>query len=451
MAFLGFFADIARRFFGKKQEQGNAQIMRDAQDVHDYFDISGENVTSMVANGLSILTFGDAQINIDADDVLRDLISREFTAAKRVVSCGLGTGMIASIPYSVNNGLGQKIYVDTITKDRFFITGSQGSDITQCVAIAGVKRIDNDIYYRLTEYAVADGAYTIKNKCVKNNAEVPLIAVPAWAGITPEITISGVDRLPIAIFKCPAGDRRPHSLIGVPITFGCNATINKIIDTLNDVETEFKRKRVKVFADRSLIRPQYDENGNLVKQDFDEDLFVKFGSSDGFTTEIFSPEFRQSAYYDKLTRHFEMLEREIGISKGILTELNTNGATATEIKRATYNTFCLVDDIRKGYVQYINDLAYSIAVLANAYGLANIQSADSYSITVDWSYAMLEDSAETFAQKTQAVSLGAESKAELRQFIHPNESAEEAAQAVAEIEAASPSLVSGLIDTGDTM
>jgi stage V sporulation protein AD len=34
MAFLGFFADIARRFFGKKQEQGNAKIMRDAQDVH---------------------------------------------------------------------------------------------------------------------------------------------------------------------------------------------------------------------------------------------------------------------------------------------------------------------------------------------------------------------------------------------------------------------------------
>ena len=438
------------KLFGKTIEEGNRQIERDSMDALEYMDISTENITAMVANALAVLTFGDASMTITPDspltDILRDVLGKELIKAKRNISCGLGVGMIVSIPYCVDNGLGRKIYVDTITKDRVFITGQQGDDITQLLALADIKEIGNTTYTRWTEYSVEDGAYVIRNKAMKEATDIPLTDVDAWANIEPEVRITGVERLPIGIFKCPAGGRRPDTPTGVPITFGCKPTMDKIANTLNDIEVEFKRKKTKVFADRSLLKPTYDANGNLIKSDFDDDLFVKFGASDNFTTEIFSPDFRESAYFTKLTSHMEMLEKEIGVSKGILTALETSGATATEIRRATYSTFCLVDDIRREYEKYIKDLAYGVEVLASAFGMARNSE---YDVSIDWSYAMLEDSQESWAQLKDGQSMGAVSVAEVRQYLKPGETLEESIEAVNAIREDNPP-VSDLLGGIDT-
>lgn len=432
---------LLKRLFNVTPRISDEEMSMNDIQTMEYLDNFSENITAIVANSLSTLTFGDATLEVTPNSKLQEIVSEviknEFVKAKRNIACGLGVGMIASIPYCVDNGLGRKIYVDTITKDRFFITGLQGTDVTQCVALADVKKIGADVYTRWVNYEVNNGMYIITNKCMKNDVEVPMDYVAEWSNIQDEVKINNVDRMPIGIFKCPSGGRRPDDIQGLPITFGCHTTIDKIKKTLDDIEVEFKRKKTKVFADRGLLRVQRDENGNAIKQDFDDDLFIKFGSSDNFTTEVFSPEFRQTAYFDKLNKHFEFLEKQIGVSKGILTELNTNGATATEIRRSTYATFCLVDDIRKSYEKYIKDLAYGVEVLAVAYGMA---SKSEYDVKIDWSYAMLEDSQESFAQITQAVSLGAERLEELRMFVHPNESYEEASDAIREIKESNPSI-----------
>lgn len=428
-----------KKLFGKEPAQSNMELQRNEQDAQRYLDISHENITAMISNALSVLVFGDATLKIDPqNDLLSDLLDREFIKAKRNVACGLGTGMIVSIPYCIEDTLERKVYVDTVTKDRVFITGTQGDDITKISVVADIFQKEKDVYVRWTDYEVSNGSYTIKNKCIKDGTELPLVVVDKWANIQPEITISGVNRLPVGIFKCPSSNRRPDDISGVPITFGSEATIAKIDKTLKDIETEFDRKGVRVFADRSLLRPIYDENGNIVSQEFDDSLFIKMGSTDNFSTQIFDPAFRETSYYLKLQKHFETLEKEIGISKGILTELETSGATATEIKRSTYATFCLVDDIRKAYVKYINNLAYGIGILINAYGIERYD--ENTEVSIDWSYAMLEDSQETFNQKMQAQSIGAERLEEIRMFLHPDEDLETASKVVEELKEDTPSV-----------
>lgn len=426
------FKNWLMRLFGKSVQQSDLELSQNEEDAKRYMDISLENITAIISNSLAVLTFGDASFTLDnQSEVLQEVLEKEFTKAKVNIACGLGVGMIASIPYCVDNGLGRKVYVDTVTKDRFFITGMQGDDVTQCAVISDVFNEGKTIYVRWTEYEINNGNYIIRNKCMKDGTEVLLATVERWADIQPEIVIHGVEKLPIGIFKCPSSNRRPDDVMGLPITFGCDNTIKKINKTLQDIELEFDRKKVKVFADRGLLRPIYDEQGNIVEQEFDESVFVKFSSSDSFTTEVFDPAFRETGYYTKLQKHFEMLEKEIGISKGILTELETSGATATEIKRSTYATFCLVNDIQKNYEKYINDLMYGIQVLLDVYGIERITENQ---VDVSWSYAMLEDSQETFNQITEGVSLGAESVAELRQFLHPEETLEESEKKVQEME-----------------
>ena len=67
---------------------------------------------------------------------------------------------------------------------------------------------------------------------------------------------------------------------------------------------------------------------------------------------------------------YARLEKQIGTSKGILTEIETAQATATAIRKALYDTFTIVDDARVGFEQAMEDVVYSIDVLANYYNVA---------------------------------------------------------------------------------
>lgn len=428
------------KLFGKKVDITAQQVSRAEKDVEQYLSIDKENITSIVANAISNLVFGDAQLLVSDDTEMgrqiNEVLQREFVKAKRNYACALGTGEILSVPYCVQNGLERKIYVDTVTKDRFWVTQTQGTDPTEVEAMADVKIHDNKVYQRHTYYSVNDGNYLVQNKALQGNDEVMLGLIDEWKGIADKIPFEGVDRLPVAIGKCPAGGHRPDDNEGRPLTFGCDAILKKIQGTIADYETEFKRKKAKVFADSMMFKSVTDENGNIIVQE-DDDVFFKMNGGEDFGLEIFSPEFRDTSYYNKLQYHFELLEKQIGVNKGILTELSTGTATATEIRRSTYQTFCLVDDIRKSYEKYINDLAYGIQVLLVAYKMCPYAD---YEVKISWSNALLEDRAETYNQMVQGVSQGAERVAELRLLNHPEESLEEAQAVVDEIAESNPPL-----------
>ena len=434
---------IVEKLFGRaileylnKHKKGGSQ---------SYYDTSEENITAMISQALSIIAFGDCSVSVNLDngstkrtEFLNDIAEKEFSKAKRKVASALGLGMIASIPYCTDNGLGKKIYIDTIGKDRFFITGVQGDEITEITAIADTVTVGEKKYTRWTDYSVNNGVYTIRNKATNESGkEVPLESVEKWKGIQPEISIGGVDRLPVAIFKCPSGGRRPDGIEGVPITYGCDATLNKIKTTLKDIEREFAKKKVKIIAPRSMLLAQRDENGKIIGKTFDDDLYEKVADSDEQNKVIvFDPAFKESAYYFKLNKHFEMAEKEIGCSPGILTQMVTHGATATEIKRANNSTFCLTDDIRKEYMNYFENLIYSVNVLCNYYNLTPISD---YKINYDWNYSLLEDSSETWQQLKDGQSMGLRSKAELRAW-QTGESIEEAQKKIDEITKQEPPL-----------
>lgn len=440
-----FIKNLIWRWFGKQILESYGQISRSETDRAKYADISTENVTALLANIVSNIAVSDAQVYISASgggttrfsDILADIAEKEWSELGNTVACALGCGSVISIPYSVDNGLGRKIYIDTVTKDRFFVTGKQGDDITQCVILADEFVRDNKRYKRFTDYSIKDGVYIIRNRAVCNDSPIALSFVDEWADIPEQIAIGGVKQLPVAILKCPQNPRMPKAPSGVPITFGCDATLGKIAKTLNDIEREFEKKRTKVFADRSLLNIRKDKDGNVdekrtANEFIKNDLYVKFGNTDKFAMEIFDPAIRDSAYYNKLEKHFAMLEKECGLSEGVLTKLSTSHATATEIFRVMYNTFCFCDRIDSNVTKWFKDLMYACSVLINYYGLAPYSE---YETSFSYSYALLEDTAETFSQKMQAESIGAEDTAEIRQFIHPEETREEAEAAVERIKA----------------
>ena len=438
-------SNILWRLFGKRLLNNMERYYQSVDDGVKYSDIKKENITALLAGSVANIATGDSQIQLTAKgggntrftDTLQSIALKEWSRINKTVAHSLGFGLVVSLPYSVDNGLGRKIYVDTVSKDRFFITGVQGDEITQCAVLADEIVRNNKRYKRFTDYNVENGVYIIRNRATCNDAAISLKDVEEWENIAEEIRIGGVDRLPVAILRCPQNPRCPDSVDGVPITFGCDATLEKIAKTLNDIEREFDKKKSKIFADRSLIKLHKNDSGDTdnmkTRKEFENnDLYVAFNNSDRLGVDIFDPAFRDTSYYNELEKHFAFLEKECGLSEGVLTKLSSSNATATEIRRAMYNTFCFCDSIQSNVQAWFNDLMYACSVLMNYYGIAPYSE---YEVKFSWSYALLEDSMQTFSQLMQAESIGAEDLADIRLFNHPEETREEAEAAIEKIKA----------------
>ena len=89
--------------------------------------------------------------------------------------------------------------------------------------------------------------------------------------------------------------------------------------------------------------------------------------------------------------------------------------------------------VQQGLADYLR----ACDVLANYFDLA---PRGEYALQCDWDYSMLESSAEAWAQMKEAQAIGVVGKAEVRQWLRPNETAEEAQAAIDEIRKNEPAV-----------
>lgn len=164
-------------------------------------------------------------------------------------------------------------------------------------------------------------------------------------------------------------------------------------------------------------------------------LFRKFDAGEDNFFTVYDPAFRP--YTDRLEELYKRLEHQIGTSAGIVSEVQTVNATATEIKRAMYDTFTIIDDMRSNVEKGIEDFIYSANILANTY---NLTPQANYEVGFDWDYSLLENTQETYNQLITANSKGIISNVEIRQFLKPDETLEESKKAIEEIKAEEPTV-----------
>lgn len=134
---------------------------------------------------------------------------------------------------------------------------------------------------------------------------------------------------------------------------------------------------------------------------------------------------------------YSRLEKEVGTSDGILSQVKSSNATATEIKASRYDTFTIVDDMRSNIENGIYDFLKACDVLANANNLAPMGK---WELNFDWDYSLIESTEDTFNQLTIGIDKGVIKKEELRRFINPTETEEEAIKSIEDIETKTPDI-----------
>lgn len=422
---------ILQNIFKIPTQTTQKEIDNNQKYASEYEAIDDINFNSIFSNKLANYVINDSNVNITGENARVELLDKTIQSmwkkAKKITSMGFGYGGVIIVPY-VKGG---KIHYSVVPQNRLTIDETEGENITGATVLAEKKVIQKqignpDIYLRWTNYKLENGNITITQQFSDENGKQ--IPVPEfWKNIQEVQVITNVDRVLFGYIKCPTNNRKINDKYGVPITYGCEATINEIKETMKQLVREYELKQAFVGADITMFsgKNALPSNGLFKKIDSGEDNFF----------EVFDPAFRP--YTDRLQELYTRLEHEIGTSAGILSEIKTANATATEIRRSMYDTFTIVDDMRSNIEKGIEDFVYSANVLANAY---NLTPEGEYEIEWDWDYSLLEDSQETFNQLVIAESKGVIKKEELRQFVKPNETLEEAEKAIEEIKSSEPNV-----------
>lgn len=399
----------------------------------DYERIDGINFNAIFSNKLANYVINDSNMNIEGDNPRTDLLNQIgqslWKKSKKMTSMGFGYGGLFLIPYVK----GKKLFYNMVPQSRVTIDKTEGDLITGMTVLAERKDIDRggskvETYIRWVNYRVENGNCIIEQRFTDETG-APVPAPDFWKNILLKQTISGVDRALGGFIKSPVNNRKTNDKYGVPITYGCDETIKEIKEAMKQLCDEYKLKRPFVGVDYTLFNKQ----GGLPKDGLYKEF--DFGDEGEKKFEVFDPEFRD--YTTRLQELYKRLEHEVGTSYGILSEVDTNNATATEIKRALYDTFTLVDDMRSNIEKGLEDFFYACNVLANAY---NLTPQGEYELSFEWSYSLIEDTQTEWAQLVQAKNLGIVSGVEVRQWLKPDEDIEESKKAIEDIKKEDPSL-----------
>ena len=429
--FRNVFLWILQNIFKIKSQTTQKEVEDNQKYAVEYERIDEINFNSIFSNKLANYVINDSNVNITGENARVELLDKTIQSmwkkAKKITSMGFGYGGVILVPY-VKSG---KIYYNIVSQSRVTIDEVEGENIIGATIIADKRTVNRGIgnsktYYRLTNYRVRNGNIEITQKFTDENGHE--VAVPDfWKNIELKKVITGVDRALFGYIKSPINNRKTDDKYGVPITYGCDSTIAEIKETMKQLYREYKLKEAFVGADSTMFngKDSLPLNGLFKKVDAGDDTFF----------EVFDPAFRP--FTERLQELFKRLEHEIGTSAGILSEVNTANATATEIKRSMYDTFTIVDDMRSNIEKGIEDFLYSANVLANAY---NLTPQGDYEVSFDWDYSLLEDSQETFSQLITAQSKGIISEVEIRQWLKPDETLEDSQKAIEEIKASEPTV-----------
>ncbi len=131
---------------------------------------------------------------------------------------------------------GDKLLVDVVQADCFFPTAFDSSGrMTGAVFTQQIVR-ENRIFTRAESHVFQNGSEVIQNKAFSSTSsatlggEIPLTTVPEWADISPQATISDIDRPLFAYFRIPlANNKDRHSPLGISVF----ANAVKVIEDAN--------------------------------------------------------------------------------------------------------------------------------------------------------------------------------------------------------------------------
>lgn len=324
-----------------------------------------------------------------------------------------------------------EIEFDWVQADGFFPLAFNGSgDVTEAAFIQ--RKIDkNCIYSRLEYHKYYNHTVTIINKAYVSQSttntqsmsnqdlgrEINLTDVPEWAGIEPETTIAGVDRLLFAYFRMPeANTVDMYSPLGISGYERAVGLIRQADIQYSRILWEYEGSELAIDIDRDALRPVEDENGEThsVNPTLQNRLFryVDLGN-DSDTYNVFSPQIRDQSLINGLNMLLMRIEDVEGVSRGTISDATQEAKTATELKILKQRSYQTNAEVQKAVQSTLEDVVYIMNVLCDLY---NITPDGKYETSFEWDDSILVDVEAELGKRITLMNQGLASKVETRMW-----------------------------------
>lgn len=286
-------------------------------------------------------------------------------------------------------------------------------DITGKITDVGTSETtsQNGKYYTLLERRIVgtSGDLIIRNRLYMSyepdvlGTEVPLSALPKYAQLKSEIILPGIGSIGLAHVKTPLLNCIDMSQDGVSVYAPAVRLIRNINKNEQQINDEFENGKSRVIASADLLRK--DKNG---KQQFDGKLFVGLDDDpERIGVTIFSPELREEAYLARKQEYLRNIESQIGLKRGILSEIEAVEKTATEITSSSGDYNLTIQDFQQMWEDALRELLGICDNLGQLYKLCDSSAFDPMAdVSIDWGDGVLFNRDKAWQEKVSMVASG---------------------------------------------
>lgn len=234
-------------------------------------------------------------------------------------------------------------------------------------------------------------------------SEVDLSALPKYENLQPEIVLPGIGNIGMAYVKTPLLNCVDMSQDGVSVYAPAVGLIRNINRNESQLDDEFENGASRVIVSGDLLRT--DEDGN---KRFDGKIFQGLDDDPdtvGVTT--FSPELREASYLARKQEYLRNIESQIGLKRGILSEVEATERTATEITSSAGDYNLTIVDFQQMWEDALRELLGICDKIGQAYKLCDKSPFDPQKdVTVDWGDGVLFDRDRTWTEISGMVASG---------------------------------------------
>jgi A118 family predicted phage portal protein len=208
----------------------------------------------------------------------------------------------------------------------------------------------------------------------------------------------------------------PYSPLGV-------SGYSRVIQLIKDADMQYSRLlweyeagEMAIDVDRDALKFVTDPKGEgyTVLPEKQQRLFRKVDLNTEDTYEVFAPQLRDQSIVHGLNTIFMRIEDSIGLSRGTLSDVNTQEAkTATELKILKQRSFATNADIQMALQDALSDVVYVMDVYCTLY---EVTPPGEYEVSFEWDDSILVDSESELSKRITLMQNGLASKLETRMW-----------------------------------
>lgn len=373
-------------------------------------NVKSLNLGATIASEVARMVTVEFKSEITNNEYLNEQYQRVLKDLRRFVEYGCAKGGLAFKPYIDGN----EIAVDYVQADRFFPTkyNSKG-EITAAVfleqKIEGKKTYTRLEYHELTnlEYKITNTAYVNETALIGNTnnsnlgKQIILTEVDEWASLQPITIIKNVNKALFSYFKIPFANTIDFtSPLGTSIYSRAIDLIKQADEQWGRILWEYEGSELAIDVDVTAFRK--DEHGNFNIPHGKDRLYRQIDLDDNTKWNVFSPDIRDSSYFNGLNNILKRIEFNCGLSYGTISDPQEVDKTATEIVSSKQRMYSTVNDIQGSLENALDDLIYAMSVWAKLTRL----SMDKYEVSYNWDDSIVVDKDTELASMQADVAAG---------------------------------------------